>query len=57
MGSLMRSIDGPNKILKRMIHMQVLGQDKASFQRFIESVHQTTPEQLMTLAEKYFVPR
>lgn len=56
MGSLMRSIDGPNKILKRMIHMQVLGQDKASFQRFIESVHQTTPEQLMTLAEKYFDP-
>jgi len=56
LGTVMRSIDGPDRIIKRVLNMLILGQDESSFQRYIEAIHTTNSKQLLVLADKYFEP-
>lgn len=55
-GTIIADLDGPFHIINRWKNYVLNGLDEAYFYKAIDTIKTTTPQQLLELANKYFVP-
>ncbi len=56
MGSLLRATDGPYNRINVIKNIVMSGLDTTYFDKLVHAIKTVTPERLMELADKYFVP-